>query len=336
MRDFTELIDLAAERLGGAVIAANDEFFASRENLLKASDAGCRPGLYTDRGHWMDGWETRRRREPGYDWCLVRLGLAGRVCGVIVDTSHFTGNYPESCSLEACSADGHPTAAELTASRAVWNEILPRSPLGGDSRNVFPLVETERVTYVRLNIFPDGGVARLRVFGTVLPDWTRLTRRGREIDLASVAHGGRVIAASDMFFGSRHNLIMPGEPRTMGEGWETRRRRGPGCDWAVVRLGRAGTLRRIEIDTTHYKGNAPESCALEVTDRGEGLAADLSGAGTIWTEVLPRTRLQPHARHRFELPAPAGPATHARLSIFPDGGIARLRLFGRVSADPPD
>lgn len=319
MTDFTDLTDLAAERLGGAVLAANDEFFAPKENLLKTAEAVFREGEYTDVGKWMDGWETRRRREPGYDWAIVRLGLPGIPRGVVVDTRHFRGNYPESCSIEACAVDGYPAPAELAG--ADWTEILPLSPLQGDSRNAFPIQQdVGRVTYLRLNIYPDGGVARLRVHGEVVPDWERLARRG-EIDLAGAENGGQVLACSDMFFGNRHNLILPGPSLGMHDGWETKRRRGPGHDWAIVKLGHRGRLDRAEVDTSHFKGNAPGSCTLE------GCDGDLAD----WREILPRTPLRPHTRHLFDELAAAGPFTHVRLNIYPDGGVARLRLFGGLA-----
>jgi allantoicase len=318
--DFTDLVDLAAERLGGAVLAANDEFFAPKENLLKAGEALWIEGKYTDAGKWMDGWETRRRREPGYDWCIVRLGLPGAIRGVVVDTSYFRGNYPESCSLEACTVEGHPSPEELMG--ADWTEILPRSPLEGHSKNRFPLeTDTGRVTHLRFNIYPDGGVARLRVHGEVVPDWRRLTRHAGEIDLAGVENGGAVLSCSDMFFGNRHNLILPGPSTGMHDGWETKRRRGPGHDWAIVKLGARGTVHRIEVDTSWFKGNAPGWCSLEGSDGSDD-----------WREILPRTALRPHTRHLFDEIAETGPVTHARLNIYPDGGVARLRLFGTVTA----
>jgi allantoicase len=324
MTDFLDLVDLAAERLGGAVLAANDEFFAPKENLLKAAEPVFLDGKYTDVGKWMDGWETRRRREPGHDWAILRLGLPGVPRGVVVDTRHFRGNYPESCSLDACTLEGYPTPAELAGDSVAWTEILPRSPLQGDSRNTFPIEkDLGRVTHLRLNIFPDGGVARLRVHGEVLPDWRRLARRG-EIDLAGVENGGVVVACSDMFFGNRHNLIQPGPSLGMHDGWETKRRRGPGHDWAVVRLGHRGRLERVEVDTSHFKGNAPGSCTLEGCDAPGGDPAD-------WQEILPPTALRPHTRHLFDELAADGPFTHVRLNIFPDGGVARLRLFGKLA-----
>lgn len=332
---FTELVDLASERLGGAVLYANDDFFAPKENLLKASAPVFVEGKYTERGKWMDGWESRRRRTPGFDWCLIRLGLAGRVRGVVVDTAFFRGNYPEQCSLEACAVEGQPGVEKLLDESNAWVEILPISQLRGDSQNNFETTSAERVTHLRFKIYPDGGVARLRVYGEVWPDWSRLTRRAGEIDLAAVEHGGLVLAASDMFFGHRHNLIMPGRAADMSDGWETKRRRGPGHDWAVIRLGaRARAIKRIEVDTSHFKGNYPDACSLEACELPAGAANEADWSQCSWREVLPRTKLEAHTRHLFEDEiADAGAATHLRFHIYPDGGVSRLRVFCELNAE---
>lgn len=327
MPDFTELIDLASDRLGGVPVAANDEFFAPKERLLLEAAAVSIPDRYTARGKWMDGWETRRRREPGHDWCIVRLGLPGAIYGVVVDTSHFLGNYPEACSIDACAVSGYLRPDELGP--ADWTELLPRAILQGDTKNRFAIDRPGRFTHVRLNIFPDGGVARLRVFGRVMPEWARLTRPGCEVDLAAVEHGGLVIASSDMFFGSGRNLIMPGRARGMADGWETRRRRGPGHDWVIVQLGARGRLHRADIDTTHYKGNAPGSCSLEGCDAGGVSQADLMSPDRRWELLLPETPLLPHTRHVFsDALVPDRPVTHVRFNIIPDGGVGRLKLYG--------
>ena len=324
---FTDLIDLAGERVGGAALLANDEFFAAKENMLKAGPAEWREGVYTERGKWMDGWETRRRRTPGYDWCVLRLGIPGIVRGIVVDTAWFRGNYPESCSIEACNVDGTPDPT-LLAAEAPWVEIIPRSPLQGDTKNHFPVRHGERVTHLRLNIYPDGGVARLRVHGEGCLD-RRALDPGSEIDLAAAEQGGFVVVCSDMFFGHRNNLIMPGRSTHMGDGWETKRRRGAGHDWTIVRLAARGELHRVEIDTDHYKGNAPGSAMLEICDAAGASAESLVDPSRQWRVLVPQTPLQPHTRHRFAQLAQRAPATHARLNIYPDGGIARLRLYGR-------
>ena len=329
MSPFTDLVDVAAARLGGTVLLANDEFFAPKENLLKPEKPVWREGEYTDRGKWMDGWETRRRRVPGHDWCLIRLGIPAVVHGVIVDTSYFKGNYPEQCSLEAAAVEAAVDAEAVAAGNGVeWREILPRSGLRGDAENPFAIAPGGRVTHLRFSIYPDGGVARLRVYGEPVKDPG--LRPGTFADLAALTNGGLVVGCSDMFFGHRHNLILPGRSTHMGDGWETKRRRGPGHDWIVVRLSARGSIARIEVDTDHFKGNAPESCSVEVCDAPDLTPERLSGGDLGWTTLLPRTALQADAQHPFDVSG--GPATHARLAIYPDGGIARLRLFGRVTA----
>jgi len=334
---FLDLVDLASERLGAAVVAANDEFFGSKDNLIKAEAPIWREGEYTDRGKWMDGWETRRRRGTGHDWCIVRLGVPGLVRGVDVDTSHFKGNHPEACAIEVCDLPGVATDDQF--GRAEWREVLARTPLAADSHHQLSIDGAPKATHLRLRIYPDGGVARLRVYGDVVADWARLARRG-EVDLAAVEHGGVVVACSDMLFGSRHNLIMPGDARHMGDGWETRRRRGAGHDWAIIRLGAPGTIRRVEVDTRHFKGNAAGDCSLEtcalrpsqggsLRDAG-GTAAWDPQAAVAWQELLPLAPLQPHARHTFEDELKTiDLVTHVRFNVFPDGGVGRLRLFGR-------
>src|SRR5881394_1373849 len=298
--DFTELVDLAAERVGGAVLYANDDFFAPKENLLKPSAPVFIEGKYTDLGKWMDGWESRRRRTPGFDWCIIRLGLAGVIRGVVVDTSHFKGNYPEACSLEAVAIDGLPATEQLTSDSLSWTEILPQSNLNGDSQNPFVIGNDQRWTHLRFRIFPDGGVARLRVHGEVAPDWNRLKKIGGEIDLAAVENGGLVLSCSDMFFGHRHNLIMPGRALNMSDGWETKRRRGPGDDWTIIRLGAPGNVRHLEIDTSWFKGNFPDSCSLEACHAPAAPVETLQDPKFAWKPILARTKLQAHTRHLFD------------------------------------
>ena len=326
MTDLSELVDLAAEALGGTVIAANDEFFAPKEALLKTMPAEWREGVYTERGKWMDGWETRRRRTPGYDWAVIHLGAPGLVRGVVIDTAFFRGNYPESASIEACDADGTPTPEELMSASTTWRTILPQSPLRGDTKNVFVVDDASRVTHLRLNIFPDGGVARLRVFGDVHP--VIVADADASIDLAAIENGGYSVVCSDMFFGHRQNLIMPGRSTHMGNGWETQRRRGPGHDWTIIRLGQPGAVESVELDTDHYKGNAPDSCMLEGCNLPDATAEALTDPSLRWTEIVPPSKLQPHTRHHF-IANPGTPCTHVRLNIYPDGGVARLRLYGR-------
>jgi allantoicase len=332
MSDFRDLIDLASEKMGGAVLAASDEFFAEKEKLLRAKKPVFLPDEYTDRGKWMDGWETRRRRTAGHDWALVRLGLSGVIRGLVVDTSFFRGNYPEHCSIEACAARPDASVESLLGPETRWVEVLSKAALQGDTSNLFPVDDPRRFTHLRLNIFPDGGVARLRVHGEVLPDWGKLGQGGAELDLAAVENGGFSVLVSDMFFGERNNMLLPGRAAHMGEGWETRRRRGPGHDWSIVRLGSEGLLRRIEISTEFFRGNYPDRCTVEgLVAPHDTLSEDLA-QDTSWREVVAMTKLQAHTRHFFDDELlDRGPFTHLRLRIFPDGGISRFRVTGTLS-----
>jgi allantoicase len=322
--DFTTLPDLAARRLGGMALVANDEFFAPKENLLKPEAPVFDPDRYTDRGKEMDGWETRRRRDPGHDWCIVRLGIPGIVRGVVVDTSFFRGNYPDRCSIEGAVVE------EDDVTGAEWFDLVPESALEGDASNRFDVASPLRVTHLRLNIFPDGGVARLRVHGEPLPDLRTLTDAGGRADVAASLSGGVVLDASDLFFSSPHNLIAPGDSHGMHDGWETRRRRGEGNDWVVIRLATETEIERIEVDTSNFKGNYPDTCSLEVRATPD-VAADPESEPA-WSEVLSHRRLGPHRRFAFPIDPPAA-ATHVRLNIHPDGGVARLRVHGRVTDD---
>jgi allantoicase len=329
--EFTKLPNLAGERFGSAVVAANDEFFAPKEGLIKASGPEWREGLYTERGKWMDGWETRRRREPGYDWAILRLGLPGRVHGVVIDTSFFTGNYPERASIDACALPGVPSVDALTANDVEWWPLLSPVDLRGNSANPFAVESLERrATHVRLNIFPDGGVARLRVHGVVDPD-ERVFANQREVDLAATENGGFVVSCSDMHYGNPQNILQPGRSTHMGDGWETKRRRGPGHDWAIVRLARRANIERIELDTDHYKGNAPGTCMIEIGDARDSAQVRVDAGSTAWQTLVAESPVQPHSRHAFADFVPTT-ATHVRLNIYPDGGVARLRVFGRATS----
>lgn len=329
---FTELAELASERVGGRVIAANDDFFAPKSSLIKTEAPVFIPGKYTSRGKWMDGWESRRRRTPGHDWCVVKLGMRGVIRGLNVNTAFFTGNYPTHCSIEALDTTRVVTGSLAAQEGAPWIEILPKRTLRGDSDNFLKLKDERPWTHLRLNIFPDGGVARLRVFGEVVVDWKRVARPGGFVDLAAIQNGGLVLAASDMHYGAKDNIIMPGRAANMGDGWETKRRRGPGYDWLILRLGVPGRISRIEIDTNHFKGNYPDSASVEGCLAYAETLMDLGSAD--WNEILPQTKLSPHRRHFFEKELQAvGPVSHIRLNIYPDGGISRLRVYGTVGAD---
>ncbi len=319
----SEPIDLASSAIGGRVVYANDELFADRRHLIRPEPSAWQPGTYGPDGKIYDGWETRRRRDGGdRDYAIVRLGAPGVISSVIIDTAHFRGNYPSHASIEGLASEGHPIAQELPED--AWTTLLPKSALKGDSANPFDIVSEQRWTHVRLTIYPDGGVARLRVLGDVVPDPRILTGT---VDLAGLVNGGRVIGCSDMFYSSAGNLIRPGDTTTIAEGWETARRRDDGHDWVLFALTGAGRIRRAEIDTSHFIGNAPGATRLVGIDARTSQLEDQSADGG-WRELLPRTRLRPDSLHRFRIGA--GSVTHVRMEVFPDGGMSRVRLFGEL------
>jgi allantoicase len=328
-------------QLRGSVVAASDEFFAAKENLITPGAPTFVPHTFDVKGQVYDGWETRRRRGPGgalpdrsvRDWVIVRLGAPGVIRSIVVDTAFFTGNYPQACSADACSLTGYPSAEEVADGPGLgpggWQEIVSRVLLTGDARHSFTVSSKRRFTHVRLNIFPDGGVARLHVHGEVVPDPALL--EGITVDLAALENGGDIVACSDEFYSSPRNVISPGLSRVMGEGWETRRRRKPGHEWLVVRLAGRGVIDLAEIDTSRYRGNQPEAASLQFMDAGEDVTSAALAAGTGWRDLLPKVRLLPDTPHRLRVRGT--PATHVRLNIFPDGGVARLRLYGSLSED---
>ncbi len=320
-------LNLADPRLGAETQVASDEFFASKERMLAPGQPVFLPGTYDAHGKWMDGWETRRRRGPGHDLCVVRLARPGRVRGFLVDTSFFTGNYPPAFSVDACLTD-----ARTPAEDAVWQSLVPASALHGDSRCFVEVHDPGVWSHVRLNIFPDGGVARFRVFGNPVPLW----RDGDgEADLVAAVNGGRVVAWNDAHFGSAENILLPGRGADMGDGWETRRRREPGHDWCILALGLPGEVRRIEVDTAHFRGNFPEKASFQAVYAPDAVTASLPAQSMFWPELLAPRPLTADSIHVFDQGlATLGPVTHVRFSIHPDGGVSRVRLWGEPSQAP--
>jgi allantoicase len=310
--DLFRYTNVADQRLGAVALFATDEFFAPKERMLQPTEPEWRAGVYDDHGKWMDGWESRRRRDQGHDYCVVKLGAPSTLAVLEIDTRHFTGNYPPFASVEGCRIDGNPDA------NTQWSVLLPQEPLGGNQRNFFPLQSTEVWTHLKLNIFPDGGVARFRAYGTVHYDWGA-ARAGGPIDLAAALHGGRAIACSDEHYGSMHNVLLPGRGASMADGWETRRRREPGYDWVILQLGFRGRIRYIDIDTAHFKGNYPHQVSIQ----GALLRGD-------WPSLLEPQHLRADSEHRFQSELlDVGPISHVRVNIHPDGGLSRVRLFGQ-------
>ncbi len=319
----TDWIDLAQPRLGAEIVSCSDDFFAECSRMLQAHDAVFIDGKFDDNGKWMDGWETRRRRNGGYDHAIVKLGLAGIIKGVDIDTSHFTGNFPPAGSLDACFCMGSPD------DETEWVAVIPSVSLKADSHHYFEVDDARAFSHIRLNIFPDGGVARLRIYGQVQCDWEEKDKN-QTYDLAAVESGARAIAWNDSHYGSPANLLAPGRGVNMGDGWETRRRREPGHDWCIIELGHAGQIEDIIIDTAHFKGNYPDRCSIQAALVEGGTTDSIITQSQFWPDLLPSSKLEMDTVHEFsDTIQPRGPISHVRLSVFPDGGISRIRLFGK-------
>ncbi|MCL6692564.1 allantoicase [Pseudomonas sp. R3.Fl] len=323
---FEKFVNLADERLGSKVISVTDEWFAAASRMLQPTPAVWKEGVFDDNGKWMDGWESRRKRFEGYDHAVIRLGVPGSIKGVDIDTSFFTGNFPPSASIDGCFvAEGEPN------DDTQWTEVLSSVELQGNSHHYHEISDERPYTHLRLNIYPDGGVARLRVYGIPFRDWAQ-QNPDEQVDLAAALNGGRALACSDEHFGRMSNILNPGRGVNMGDGWETGRRRTPGNDWVIVALGHAGIVEKIVVDTLHFKGNYPESCNIQAAFVKGGTDSQIATQSLYWRELLPSQKLQMHNEHTFiEQIKELGPITHVRLNIFPDGGVSRLRLFGKVA-----
>ncbi|MEQ8286247.1 allantoicase [Thalassospira sp.] len=325
--EFTRrFVNLADERLGAVAIFATDDFFADKQRMLQTADAVFYPDRYDDNGKWMDGWESRRKRVEGHDYCVVRLATSCRIFGVDIDTSHFTGNFPPAGSLEGCYCpDGDPL------DNAKWDEIVAPMGLGASAHHYADVTSDAIYTHVRLHIYPDGGVARLRVYGRPNRDWTDMATRGEQVDLASMMNGGVVVGWSDSHYGNPNAILAPGRGVNMGDGWETRRRREPGNEWLIIELGNPGEIEKIIVDTCHFKGNYPDRVSIQGAYVDGEKDKSLTARSMFWSTILPESKMQADHIHEFDAASLSinGPVTHLRLNSIPDGGISRLRILGK-------
>ncbi len=316
-------VNLASARLGSEAIYASDDFFAPKERMLQDHDAEFIDGKYDDNGKWMDGWESRRKRSEGNDVCIVKLGVSGRIDTLDIDTSHFTGNYPPAALIQACNTANTPD------DNTVWTGITETIALNGNSHHIVPVANNETYTHVKVTIYPDGGIARLRVYGKPDVDWHAMNTGSENIDLLALENGGRAVECNDEHFGTMHNLNLPGRGLNMGDGWETRRRREPGNDWTIMELGHKGTVESILIDTADFKGNFPDGCSIQAANITDLPDSSLSAQSIYWRELLPRQQMKADNEHHFSELNDLGTITHIRLNVFPDGGVSRVRLFGK-------
>ncbi len=326
---FTErYVNLASASLGAVATCASDEFFAAKERMLQDSVPVFHPDEYDSNGKWMDGWETRRRRHGGHDHCIVRLAHAGRIHGIEVDTSYFTGNYPPGFSLDGALCGDHELGEDG------WHTIVEKCAIAGDCKNFIPVENAGVYDTVRVHIYPDGGIARLRVYGQSVWNVTHI-EPGTEYELSAIENGGRVIGFSDSHYGPPWRIFVPGRGANMGDGWETRRRREGGNDWLAAALGRPGRVTRIEVDTAHFKGNYPDRCSIQAALATGKSDEEAVADAEAWPMLLPEQKLEADRQHFFgdEINGDIGPVSHIRFNNIPDGGISRLRIYGTVETD---
>ena len=320
---FHAWVDLAQPRFGSEVVYATDDFFADKSRLIDPAEPIFVEGKFDQNGKWMDGWESRRKRSPGHDFCVLKLGLPGIVRGINLDTRHFTGNYPPAASIEACTFAG-----KVPDDTARWQPLLGKTDLQGNKQHFLPVESDRPVSHLKLHIYPDGGIARLRVYGEIKQDWVSY-QTSQPIDLFALENGGRALLCNDEHFGSMHNLNVPGRGVNMGDGWETARRREPGNDWVVVALGCPGKIGAVEIDTAHFKGNYPDRASLRGIDMSTATDELTPASSATWPILLEPSKLRMDQVHNFsDQLHNLGRVSHVRMDIFPDGGVSRLRLLG--------
>lgn len=326
--EFTKLQNLAAEKFGAKAMYCTDDFFAPMENMLKPGRGIFIADKYTDRGKWMDGWESRRKRVEGHDFCIIKLGAMGRLRGLDIDTNFFLGNHPPFASVEACCLP-LDTDVETLKKHKKWDEIVCKTPLQPGSQHFIDMYSDYIYSHLKLHIYPDGGIARFKVYGHVHVDWSKYTKNSL-IDLAAANMGAKAVLCNDMFFSHMDNLIMPNRGENMGDGWETKRNRTPNNrDWVVVKLAREGKIKQALIDTCHFKGNYPDTFSLDGVKLPEGTEITNENINNLpWVNILSKQKLQADHEHYFSDINAKESFTHVRLNIFPDGGVSRMRLFG--------
>ena len=322
------LVNLASPKMGTEIIKVSDEFFGEANRMLNDKEPVFIEDKYDDHGKWMDGWESKRRRDGGNDWTIIKLGSPGVISEVEVNTNFFTGNFPPFFSLEGINTQ------KIPSNQDEWTPLISKSSLKGDQKNNFKVNSQINVNFVRLQIFPDGGVARLRLLGEVRYEWSKF-KNNELIELSSLNLGGSIIAFNNAHYGDVSALLSRGRGKTMGDGWETRRRREPGNDWIIIKLAKKSFVKKIEIDTAHFKGNFPDQAAIQVKSISQiNDEEDIIKDSENWDFILNKTKLKADKIHKFNIESSSLiEATHVRLSIFPDGGISRLRIFGILSND---
>ncbi len=319
------MIDLAQPRLGSKIVYKTDEFFAKADRIINSNEPIFIKNKFDKHGKWMDGWETKRRRNKGYDYLIIRLGKEGKISRVNIDTTHFNGNQPNTASLQACHCKKN-----IPSKKIKWVEILKKKRIKPNTHNVFGIKNRFVFTHIKLNIFPDGGVARLRLFGEMVVK--KLSFGKKIINLSSLLNGASIVTCNNEHFGKAENILAPGSGKNMGDGWETRRSRGKNLDWLILKCAAAGKIKKIQIDTHHFKGNYPDMCSLQATYlNGKISAKSIVNKSKKWKLLLNKVKLHAHKKHNFQNKLMKNKkVNYIKINIFPDGGISRIRVFGRA------
>ena len=320
--NINNFVNLASSKLGTKVMSFSDDFFGKVSRMLNDKAPQFIEDKYDNHGKWMDGWESKRRRDGGHDWAIIKLGSPGKVYEIEIDTSFFTGNYPPFASIQGLYSEKKPDHNDD------WKIILKKQKLQGDKVHNFK-VNSTKVNYIRFQIFPDGGIARLRLLGHVEIDLEKF--KNKKIELSSLNLGGKIIAYNNAHYGDVSALLTSGRGKTMGDGWETRRRREPGNDWIIIKLAKSGIIEEIEIDTAHFKGNFPDKASISAAffDEKEKVSSIIK-QNKNWKEILPPTKLKADKIHRFKKIIRSDEVNYVKLNIFPDGGVSRFRVFGKL------
>tara|TARA_Y100000590_G_scaffold469042_1_gene654591 strand:+ start:3514 stop:4503 length:990 start_codon:yes stop_codon:yes gene_type:complete len=319
-------IDLANPILGTKIHSFSDEFFAAAKRVINPSPPIFKENFFDNHGKWMDGWETRRRRSKGNDYIVIKLGKPGKINLIDIDTSFFNGNQPEYAEIEGCFTKNN------NLKNIKWRKITKRKKIKPNTRNFFKTISSLTYTHIRLNIYPDGGIARIRLFGSIDLSLQKISDNKR-INFTSLFNGSYIIACSDEHFGNTNNILLPGKSKNMGNGWETRRRRGKGYDWLIIKLGIIGSPNIFEINTHHFKGNYPDCFSIQgILDKKNQSVNSIVNKSKTWKTIIKKTKLKPNSSLKIKIDQNIKKKiNYIKLNIYPDGGISRFRAFGKIN-----
>lgn len=318
--------DVVGEKLGGAVVACLNEWFAEAANLIKPKAPIRDATRFVHAGAWYDGWETRRHNTEEADWAIIKAGVAlAQIAGCEVDTAFFNGNHAPHILVEGANFALEEAPQDWASASVNWEPIIEKTECGPSQKHFFVResgLTSQNYTHFRLRMYPDGGIARFRLYGVVLPVPPK--DKCEILDFALVKNGGVAVQVSDQHFGSADNLLLPGRGHDMSDGWETKRSRTPGhVDWVVIKLGALTTIKNIVVDTAHFRGNFPQKINVKGYKGLQPPAFDSQE----WSLLVPDSKTGPDAEHEYDIEDTSS-YSHVLLTIIPDGGVKRVRVNG--------